>query len=89
MFEGARLGFPGRLIVPLVKSHDVIAEAIVDSALKKDRFSPKRPRTVNMNLRFRALMPDSWFQRFLMLMGVGGSMKFWYGRTREKTAVKP
>ena len=89
MFEGARLGFPGRLIVPLVKSHDVIAKAIVDSALKKNRFSPKRPRTVNMNLRFRALMPDSWFQHFLMLMGVGGSMKSWYGRTKEETSVKP
>jgi len=89
MFEGARLGFPGRLIVPLVKNHDVIAEAIVESALKKDRFSPKRPRTVNMNLRFRALMPDSWFQRFLMLMGVGGSMKSWHGRTKAESAVKP
>jgi all-trans-retinol dehydrogenase (NAD+) len=89
MFEGAQLGFPGRLIVPLVKSHDVIADAIVDSALKKGRYSPKRPRTVNMNLRFRALMPDSWFQHFLMLMGVGRSMKSWYGRTREQTTVKP
>ena len=89
MFEGARLGFPGRLIVPLVKSHDVIAAAIVDSALKKGRYSPKRPKTVNMNLRFRALMPDSWFQHFLILMGVAGSMKSWYGRTREKTTVKP
>jgi hypothetical protein len=42
-----------------------------------------------MNLRFRALMPDSWFQHFLMLMGVGGSMKSWYGRTKEETSVKP
>ncbi len=89
MFEGARLGFPGRWIVPLVKDHDVIAKAIVESVLKKERFSPKRPRTVNLNLRFRALMPDRWFQRFLMLMGVGGSMKTWYGRTHEKTVVKP
>ena len=85
MFEGAGLGFPGRLIVPLVKNHDVIAKAIVESALKKERLSPKRPKTVNMNLRFRALMPDGWFQRFLMLMGVGGSMKSWYGRTNEQT----
>jgi len=89
MFEGASLGFPGRLIVPLVKDHDVIARAIVESALKKERYSPKRPRTVNMNLRFRALMPDSWFQRFLMLMGVGGSMKSWYGRAGKESAVKP
>ncbi len=89
MFEGAKLGFPGRLIVPLVKDHDVIAKAIVESALKKGHFSPKRPRSVNMNLRFRALMPDSWFQHFLMLMGVGGSMKGWYGRTKEQIKVKP
>lgn len=88
MFEGAQLGFPGRLIVPLVKNHDVIAKAIVESALKHERFSPKRPRTVNMNLRFRALLPDSWFQHFLMLMGVGGSMKSWYGRTKEQTKVR-
>jgi all-trans-retinol dehydrogenase (NAD+) len=87
LFEGAQLGFPGRLIVPLVKDHDVIAKAIVESALKKGRFSPKRPRTVNMNLRIRALLPDSWFQRFLILMGVGSSMKTWYGRTNVQSKV--
>ena len=80
MFEGAKLGIPGRWIVPLVKNHDVIAKAIVEDALKKEKLSPKRPRTVNLNLRFRALMPDRWFQRFLILMGVAGSMKSWYGR---------
>jgi all-trans-retinol dehydrogenase (NAD+) len=80
MFEGAKLGIPGRWIVPLVKNHDVIAKAIVESALKKERYSPKRPRTVNLNLRLRALMPDSWFQKFLILMGVPESMKTWHGR---------
>jgi all-trans-retinol dehydrogenase (NAD+) len=83
MFEGAKLGIPGRWIVPLVKNHDVIAEAIVEDALKKEKYSPKRPRTVNLNLRFRALMPDRWFQRFLILMGVAGSMKTWYGRGKK------
>ena len=87
MFEGARLGFPGRLVVPLVKDHDVIAKAVVESALKKGRYSPKRPRTVNLNVRLRALMPDSWFQRFLILMGVPRSMKSWYGRSQEKAKV--
>jgi all-trans-retinol dehydrogenase (NAD+) len=80
MFEGAKLGIPGRWIVPLVKNHDVIAKAIVHDALKKEKYSPKRPVTVNLNLRLRALMPDRWFQRFLILMGVAGSMKTWYGR---------
>jgi all-trans-retinol dehydrogenase (NAD+) len=83
MFEGAKLGIPGRWIVPLVKNHDVIAKAIVEDALKKEKYSPKRPRTVNLNLRFRALMPDRWFQRFLILMGVAGSMKTWYGRGKK------
>lgn len=80
MFEGTKLGIPGRWIVPLVKNHDVIAKAIVEDALKKGKYSPKRPRTVNLNLRFRALMPDRWFQRFLILMGVEGSMETWRGR---------
>jgi len=84
MFEGAQLGIPGRWIVPLVKNHDVIAKAIVEDALKKEKFSPKRPSTVNLNLRFRALMPDRWFQRFLILMGVAGSMKKWQGRKKNK-----
>jgi all-trans-retinol dehydrogenase (NAD+) len=83
MFEGAKLGIPGRWIVPLVKNHDVIAEAIVEDALKKEKYSPKRPRTINLNLRFRALMPDCWFQRFLILMGVAGSMKTWHGRGKK------
>jgi all-trans-retinol dehydrogenase (NAD+) len=80
MFEGAKLGIPGRWIVPLVKNHDVIAKAIVNDALKKGKYSPKRPSTVNLNLRFRALMPDRWFQRFLIIMGVAVSMKTWHGR---------
>ncbi len=83
MLEGARLGLPGRWIVPLLKDHDVIARAIVESALKKGRYSPKRPRTVNLNLRIRSLLPDSWFQRFLVLMGVPGSMKNWHGRSEK------
>lgn len=80
MFEGAKLGFPGSLIVPLVKNHDVIAKAIVESALKKGRYSPKRPVTVNLNPRLRGFLPDSWFQKLMMIMGVPQSMKSWIGR---------
>ena len=79
MFEGAKLGFLGNLIAPLLKDHDVIAEAIVESALKKGRYSPKRPWTVHLIPRLR-LLPDSWFQALVVLLGVTGSMKCWVGR---------
>jgi all-trans-retinol dehydrogenase (NAD+) len=80
MFEGARLGTIGNLIVPLIKSHDVIARAIVESALKKGRHSPKRPMTLHLTPRLRAAMPDFVFQHFLAFLGVTESMKAWKGR---------
>jgi all-trans-retinol dehydrogenase (NAD+) len=80
MFEGAKLHGISSLLVPLLKDHDVVAKAIVNSALKSGNYSPKRPRTVNLNLRIRALLPDRWFQRLLILLGVQGSMKSWRGR---------
>lgn len=79
MFEGAQLGIPGRWIVPLVKDHDVIAKAIVESALKKERYSPKRARSLKLVLLLRAL-PDKWFQWLLRVLGVAQSMKTWRGR---------
>lgn len=83
MFEGAKLGFPGSVIVPLVKDHDTIAKAIVEQALKKEKYSPKRPATINLNLRLRALLPDILFQKLLIIMGVPQSMKSWKGRKPE------
>jgi len=84
MFEGARLGFLGNLIAPLLKDHDVIAEAIVESALKRGNYSPKRPWTVNLIPRLR-LLPDAWFQALVVLLGVTGSMKSWVGRGKERS----
>jgi len=80
LFHGAKLGFPGNLIVPLLKDHDVIAKTIVESALKKGRYSPKRPVTINLNSRLRGLLPDSWFQKLMIFFGVPQSMKTWTGR---------
>lgn len=80
LFEGAKLGFPGSLIVPLVKNHDVIAKAIVESAIKRGKYSPKRPRTVNLNVRLRGLLPDSWFHALMKLFGIPQSMRTWTGR---------
>jgi all-trans-retinol dehydrogenase (NAD+) len=79
LFEGAKLGFLGNLIAPLLKDHDVIAEAIVESALKKGRTSPKRPWTVHLIPRLR-ILPDTWFQALVVILGVTGSMKSWVGR---------
>lgn len=82
MFEGSKLGYPGSPIAPLLKDHDVIVEAIVESALKRGKYSPKRPWTVNLISRLR-LMPDSPFQEFVVIMGVTGSMKCWVGRGKN------
>jgi all-trans-retinol dehydrogenase (NAD+) len=81
MFEGAKIPFPGSLIVPLVKNHDVIAKAIVEAAIKKGRNSPKRPYTVNLTPRMR-LMPDKWFQWTLKLLKVNHSMNTFKGREK-------
>jgi hypothetical protein len=49
--------------------------------LKKGRHSPKRPLTLHLTPRLRAFLPDTLFQRVLMLLGVSGSMKNWRGRS--------
>ena len=83
MFEGAKLRGIGNWIAPLLKSHDVIAEAIVESALKKGRYSPKRPRTLRSMILLRGLVPDELYQWVVDLIGVTGSMNNWCGR-KEK-----
>lgn len=80
MFEGAKLRGIGNWIAPLLKSHDVIAEAIVESALKKGRYSPKRPRTLRSMVLLRGLVPDALYQRLVDFLGVTGSMNNWCGR---------
>ena len=83
MFAGAKLGFLGNLLVPLLKNHDVVARAIVEDALKKEKYSPKRPRTVNLTIRLRGFLPDCCFQKLIHLMGVTRSMKNWVGRVES------
>lgn len=83
MFEGAKLGFLGNLIAPLLKDHDVIAEAIVESALKQGRYAPIRPRTVRLMVLLRGLVPSELYQWVVDLIGVTGSMKCWVGREKK------
>jgi len=80
MFEGAKLGFLGNLIVPLVKSHEVIARAIVYGALKKGKYAVRRPQTLRLGILLRGILPDKIFQRFMILLGVHKSMETWKGR---------
>lgn len=83
LFEGAKLGFLGNLIVPLVKSHDVIARAIVNSALKKGKYLVLRPRSLRLTTLLRGILPDLLFQKMLIVMGVHKSMENWKGRVEE------
>ncbi len=80
MFEGARVSGLGSILVPRVKSHDVIAECIVEEALKKGKPRLIRPWSVRLAILFRGLLPDAWFQGFIRLLNVHRSMSTWKGR---------
>ncbi|MEX2444924.1 MAG: SDR family NAD(P)-dependent oxidoreductase [Alkalispirochaeta sp.] len=84
MFAGARLKGVGRVIVPLLRSHDVVAQSIVESALRRGRSSPKRPRTVRIAILLRGILPDPWFNGLMKHLGVWDSMSGWRGRTPER-----
>ena len=79
MFAGARIQGLGRLIVPLIGSHDVVAEAIVESAIKRGRTSVKRPRSVRLAVFLRGVLPDRWFNALMRGLGVWESMSGWHG----------
>jgi all-trans-retinol dehydrogenase (NAD+) len=81
MFEGAKLGFFGNLIVPLVKSHDVIAKGIVYGALKKEKYTVRRPRSLRLAILLRGILPDALFQKMMIILGVNKSMANWHGRS--------
>jgi all-trans-retinol dehydrogenase (NAD+) len=80
LFAGAKIAFPGNLIVPLLKDHDVIAKAIVNDAVIKGKYCVRRPRTVRLVTLMRGILPDSVFQKFIDIMGVTKSMQHWTGR---------
>ncbi|MEW6702744.1 MAG: SDR family NAD(P)-dependent oxidoreductase [Bacteroidota bacterium] len=82
LFEGAKLGFWGNLIVPLVKSHNVIAQAIVYGALKKRKYIVRRPRSLRLAIFLRGILPDLVFQKLMIVLGVHRSMETWRGREK-------
>jgi all-trans-retinol dehydrogenase (NAD+) len=80
MFEGARIRGLGGLIVPLVKSHDVIAKAIVESCLKRGCKIVFRPRSVRSALFLRGVLPYRCFLGAVRALGIHRSMESWKGR---------
>jgi NADP-dependent 3-hydroxy acid dehydrogenase YdfG len=84
IFAGARLPGISGLLFPQVRSHDEVAKAIVEYALKRGRFAPKRPRTVKATLVLRGVLSDGGFFRAVRLFGVHRSMDSWVGTKKGR-----
>lgn len=80
MFAGARMKGLGALILPRLRSHDVVAKAIVESALKRGRRCPRRPRSLRLSPFLRGILPDSLFGFLVRGLNVHKSMSTWVGR---------
>lgn len=81
LFEGARLRRLGGILVPRIKDHDIVAEAIVESAIRKKKTVVMRPRSVRLTPFLRGVLPDRAFQWLIRFMGVDHSMESWRGST--------
>lgn len=80
MFAGARLGGVGGILVPNVRDHDVIARAVVTSALGRGRRVVMRPRTVRLAVLLRGVLPNRVFEALVRVLGVARGMSTWHGR---------
>lgn len=85
MFEGARLSGLGALFFPRVESHDAIAEAVIEGALKRGRRVVKRPRSLRLVLLLRGILPDVLFNGLGKVMNLHSSMKKWQGPSSGRT----
>ena len=83
MFEGARIGGIGGLIFPRLDDHDVVAEAIVEGALRRGRRVVRRPRSLRLAVALRGILPDAAFARVARWLNVHTSMHGWTGRRQE------
>lgn len=80
LFEGARLAGLGGLIVPRVKSHDVVARAIVKRAIRRRKTVVFRPRSVRVAVLLRGILPDRLFFHVIRGLNVHTSMQSFSGR---------
>lgn len=79
MFAGSRIRGLGGLVFPRLKSHDVVARAIVEAALIRHRRVVKRPRSLFLVPLLRGLLPDPWFNALARALKVNRSMDSWEG----------
>lgn len=84
MFEGARIGGLGGVVFPRLRDHDVVAKAIVHSALKRGRRVVRRPRSLFLASLLRGLLPDAAYGWMTRALGVHTSMGSWTGALEEE-----
>ncbi len=75
LFEGGGLNFLGNLVIPRLKSHDIIAKDIVEKAIKRDYLIIKRPESLQVALLGRGLFPVSVGKALLKMSGVASGMQ--------------
>lgn len=80
MFEGSRFNLLGEILIPRVKTHDVIARLIVEKAIRKNRSMIMTPWSLHLGPVIRAFLPDTVLARILLMAGAGTSMNGWTGR---------
>ncbi|EPG75419.1 KR domain protein [Leptospira fainei serovar Hurstbridge str. BUT 6] len=81
IFKGSQINFLGEFLIPRISTHDKVAKAIVDKALKKGRNTVKIPVTLHLAIILRAFLPDFIFNFVIgRLLGVGRGMKNWVGQ---------
>lgn len=88
MFEGGKLNFLGEILIPRVETHDIVAEAIVEKGLKKNRNVIKIPKTLQIILIARAFLPDFIMGAIARMMGIGSGMEHWVGRPGSEHAKR-
>lgn len=86
LFAGGHLNWFGEMLLPRIKSPDIVARAVVGKAIGKRRNTVKIPATLQLGVLMRGLVPDSVIM-FLAskVFGIGTSMETWVGRGGSKS----
>ena len=82
IFRGARNPGPGGLLFPTVRSHDVVARAVVERAVQRGRRVVAVPRSVRLAMILRGLLPHAWYDGTARMLGINRGMSTWAGEER-------
>lgn len=80
MFEGFELNRLGKRLFPPVKNHDVIARALVEDGLKRNRHLVVRPRQLYLAMILRGIIPNPILARMSMSCGAATCVDKYKGR---------